>query len=154
MNLGIYGNMNIRKYAEKDTENVVSIFRSNIPKYFSQEEEIGLRKFLANFRSTEYVVMENDGEIIGSGGIALNGDDTVSLCWGMIRSDFIGKGLGKRLTEYRIDLSQKRFGDLPIVISTSQHTQGFYEKFGFKLIECILNGFAPGLDNCKMRLEF
>lgn len=146
--------MNIRTYTENDTESVISIFRSNIPKYFSQEEESGLRSFLADVRSAEYVVVANDVEIIGSGGIALNENDTVSLCWGMIRNDFIGKGLGKRLTEYRINLSREKFGGLPLVISTSQHTQGFYEKFGFKLIERIPDGFAQGIDNCKMRLEF
>lgn len=146
--------MNIRTYTENDLENVVSIFRSNIPKYFSHEEEPGLRNFLADVRSADYVVMENDGEIIGSGGIALNEDETVSLCWGMMRNDFIGKGLGKRLTEFRINLSREKFGDLPIVISTSQHTQGFYENFGFKLTERISDGFAPGIDNCRMRLKF
>lgn len=146
--------MNIRRYTENDIEKVVLIFRSNIPKYFSREEEPGLRNFLADIRSTEYIVVENDDEIIGSGGIALNEDETVSLCWGMVRSDFIGKGLGKSLTEFRISLSREKFGDLPIVISTSQHTQGFYEKLGFKLTEHIPDGFAPGIDNCKMRLEF
>lgn len=145
--------MNIRKYNGNDAENVVSIFRSNIPKYFSREEEPELRNFLADIRSVEYFVVENNSEIIGAGGIALNEEETVSLCWGMVRNDFIGKGLGKRLTEFRINLSREKFGKLPIVISTSQHTQGFYEKFGFKLIECIPNGFAPGIDNCKMRLE-
>lgn len=146
--------MNIRQYTENDAENVIAIFRSNIPKYFSREEESGLRKFLADARSAEYFVLENDGEIVGAGGVALNEDETVSLCWGMIRHDFIGKGLGKRLTEYRIKQSREKFGDLPLVISTSQHTQGFYEKFGFRLTERTPDGFAPGIDDCKMRLEF
>jgi predicted GNAT family N-acyltransferase len=146
--------MNIRKYTESDIEKVVLIFRSNIPKYFSPEEEPGLRNFLDDIRSTEYLVVEKNNEIIGSGGIALNADETVSLCWGMVRNDFIGKGLGKRLTEFRINLSRENFGSRPIVISTSQHTQEFYEKFGFKLTEHIPDGFAPGIDNCKMRLEF
>lgn len=146
--------MNFRQYIESDAENVISIFRSNIPKYFSREEEAGLRNFLADIRSVEYVVIENDGEIVGAGGFALNKDETVSLCWGMVRNDFIGKGLGKRLTGFRINLSREKFGDLSIVIATSQHTQGFYEKFGFKLTERITDGFAPGIDNCKMRLGF
>ena len=146
--------MNFLQYNQNDTEKVVAVFRSNIPKYFSQEEEAGLRNFLENARSAEYFIVEDDGEIIGAGGIALNEDATVSLCWGMVRNDFIGKGLGKQLTEFRIKLSREKFGNLPIVISTSQHTQGFYEKLGFKLTERIPNGFAPGIDDCKMRLEF
>jgi predicted GNAT family N-acyltransferase len=146
--------MKIRQYTENDTEDVIAIFRSNIPKYFSPQEESGLRNFLADIRSMKYFVAENFIEIIGAGGIALNEDKTVSLCWGMIRNDFLGKGLGKQLTEFRINLSRENFGNLPIVVSTSQHTQGFYEKFGFKLTERIPDGFAPGIDDCKMRLEF
>ncbi len=146
--------MKFRKYNEDDEANVISIFRSNIPKYFSIEEEAELRNFLADISSIEYFVVENEGAIIGAGGISLNKDQTVSLCWGMVRNDFIGKGLGKQLTEFRINLSHEKFGNLPIVISTSQHTQGFYEKFGFKLTERIEDGFALGIDNCKMRLEF
>lgn len=146
--------MNFREFTKNDTESVLAVFRSNIPKYFSPQEEAGLRNFLADIRSMKYFVAENFGEIIGAGGIALNEDKTVSLCWGMIRNDFLGKGLGKQLTEFRINLSRENFGNLPIVVSTSQHTQGFYEKFGFKLIERIPDGFAPGIDDCKMRLEF
>src|SRR5688572_32537326 len=146
--------MNLRPYTTADLDNVVAIFRSNIPKYFGPEEEHGLRNFLTSDRVRgDYFVAEIDGEIVGAGGIALNDDNTVSLCWGMLRSDQIGKGLGRRLTEFRIVKSRKKFGSLPLVISTSQHTRGFYEKFGFHLTSHEPNGFGPGIDICKMRLE-
>lgn len=145
--------MEIRSYTHDDLESVVAIFRSNIPKYFSDEEELGLRNFLTDARSEEYFVAEMDGRIVGAGGIALNEDETVSLCWGMIRSDHLGTGLGKKLTQFRIDAAREKYGDLPLVISTSQHTQGFYEKLGFRLKEHTPDGFGPGIDTCKMRLE-
>ncbi len=145
--------MTIRKFTPNDVEAVVAVFRSNIPKYFVPDEEEGLRNFLADLRSEDYFVVEIDGEIVGSGGIGLNDDDTVSLCWGMVRKDHLGTGLGKKMTEFRIDLAKDKFPDLPIVISTSQHTAGFYEKFGLKLIEHTADRFAPGIDECKMRLE-
>ena len=143
--------MQFRPYTNADLETVVAIFRSNIPKYFSLEEEPGLRDFLAE-RMADYYVLEVAGEVVGAGGIALNNDQTVSLCWGMVRSDHIGKGLGRALTEFRIEKARENFGGLPLVISTSQHTQGFYEKFGFRLIEHTPDGFGPGIDSCKMRL--
>jgi hypothetical protein len=73
--------MNFRPYKRDDLEKVVAIFRSNIPKYFGPGEEGGLRDFLADRRSGDYFVCEIDGKIVGSGGIALNDDSTVSLCW-------------------------------------------------------------------------
>lgn len=143
----------MREYKPDDLESVVQVFRTNIPKYFGLGEEVGLRDFLRDL-SEDYYVVEVEGEIVGAGGIALNDDNTVSLCWGMVRSDKLGTGLGKKLTEFRIEKSRGKFGDLPLVISTSQHTQGFYEKFGFRLIEHTPDGFGFGIDICKMQLDF
>ena len=143
--------MNLRPYQADDLDSVLGIFRSNIPKYFGADEEPGLRNFLEDTRSTDYFVGEVDDAVIAAGGIALNDDGTVSLCWGMIRSDHLGTGLGRKLTEFRISAAREKFGDRPLVISTSQHTQGFYEKFGFYLVDYQPDGFGPGIDICKMR---
>ncbi|MEP7149096.1 MAG: GNAT family N-acetyltransferase [Acidobacteriota bacterium] len=145
--------MKLRRYRTDDLDAVIDIFRSNIPKYFGPAEEPGLRDFLTNV-SADYFVAEIDDEIIGAGGLALNPDKTVSLCWGMISSDHLGKGLGRELTEFRIQKASESYGNLPLVISTSQHTQGFYEKFGFRLVEHKPDGFGSGIDICKMRREF
>jgi predicted GNAT family N-acyltransferase len=152
---GIVEAMIFRQYDPADLKAVVSIFRSNIPKYFCDAEEDGLLDFLAAHRAGGYYVVEADGEVIGAGGIALNEgvEATVSLCWGMVRSDHIGTGVGRRLTEFRINAAREDFGNVPIVLSTSQHTQGFYERFGFRLTEHTPDGFGPGIDICKMRLD-
>ena len=145
--------MILRPYTAADLDAVIEIFRSNIPKYFGPDEEPGLRNFLEDIRSTDYLVGEVDDVVIAAGGFALNDEGTVSLCWGMIRSDHLGTGLGRKLTEFRIDAARKKFGDRPLVISTSQHTEGFYEKFGFYLVHHQPDGFGPGIDICKMRLD-
>ena len=142
----------IRPYSAGDLEAVVEIFRSNMPKYFVPDEEPGLREFLAGDLENYYVI-ELDGEVVGAGGIALNEDRTVSLCWGMVRADLIGTGLGRKLTEFRIQMTKEKFGELPLVISTSQHTEGFYEKLGFVTVEHTPDGFGLGIDICKMRKE-
>ena len=144
--------MKIRPYISADLEDIVAIFRSNIPKYFGPDEEPGLREFLRDFPDN-YFVCELGGEVVGSGGIELNADGTVSLCWGMIRADHLGTGLGKQLTEFRIERSRKLHKNAPIVISTSQHTQGFYEKLGFHLTRHVPDGFGPGIDICEMQLD-
>ncbi len=146
---------NIRRYEARDLDDVVAIFRSNIPKYFGPSEEAGLVDFLREF-SGEYYVLEVDGEIVGAGGIALNSDldpPTVSLCWGMVRKDHLGTGLGKALTEFRISLSSERYPGVPMTTDTSQHTEGFYNKFGFATVEHTPDGYGPGIDMCRMSLE-
>lgn len=141
-----------RNYAADDLNAVIEIFRSNIPKYFVPAEEPGLREFLSN-HVENYYVLECGGEVVAAGGIALNDDDTVSLCWGMVHNDRLGTGLGKALTEYRIARSHEIFGEKPLVIVTSQHTEGFYRKYGFVTVEHTPDGFAPGIDIHKMRSE-
>lgn len=147
--------MNIRPYTSADLDAVVTIFRSNIPKYFGHEEEPGLYNFM-NDRLDDYYVVEVDDEVVACGGIALNADidpQTVSLCWGMVRGDHLGTGLGKALTEFRIDLAKEKYPCLAITIGTSQHTEGFYQKYGFVTVEHTRDGYGPGIDMCRMRLE-
>ncbi|MGD9630155.1 MAG: GNAT family N-acetyltransferase [Pyrinomonadaceae bacterium] len=146
----------IRSFAPTDLDAVVAIFRSNIPKYFDPGEEQGLYDFLRDTRAQDYYVMEVGGEVVGSGGIGLNGDldpPTVSLCWGMIRDDRLGTGLGKAMTEFRIALANEKYPGVPLTIGTSQHTEGFYKKFGFQTVERVPDGFGPGIDECMMRKE-
>ena len=147
--------MNIRLYQPADLDSVVAIFRSNIPKYFGPSEESGLHDFLRDY-SDDYDVVEVGGEIVGAGGIALNGDlepPTVSLCWGMVREDHLGTGFGKALTEFRMKLAQEKYPGIALTIGTSQHTEGFYKKFGFITVEHTPDGYGPGIDICKMRRD-
>ncbi|MBX3281459.1 MAG: GNAT family N-acetyltransferase [Acidobacteria bacterium] len=147
--------MNIRPYRPNDLDAVIAVFRSNIPKYFAESEEQGLRDFLKTDWVDDYYVVELDGEVVGAGGIAYNDlvPPTVSLCWGMIRSDHLGTGLGKALTEFRIQLACQKYPGLPLTIGTSQHTEGFYKKFGFSTVKYVKDGFGLGIDECKMRRE-
>lgn len=144
----------IRPYQPTDIESVVAVFRSNIPKYFTLPEEPGLYDFLRD-HAEDYYVIETRGDVIGSGGIAYNDIDppTVSLCWGMVSKDHLGTGLGKLLTEFRIKLAREKYPNVPLTIGTSQHTEGFYKKFGFRTVEHTPDGFGPGIDNCRMRLD-
>lgn len=147
--------MTIRPFKPEDLAAVVAIFRSNIPRYFTPTEEPGLHEFLETTHAEDYYVVEVDGEVVGSGGIALNDIDppTVSLCWGMIRQDHLGTGLGKLVTDFRIRLAREKYPGLPLTIGTSQHTEGFYQKYGFRTVEHTPDGFGPGIDNCRMRLD-
>lgn len=144
--------MIIRRYKPSDIEAVVAIFRSNIGKYFVEAEEKELREFLEAF-SDDYFVIEIIDEVVAAGGIAINEDETISLCWGMVRTDLIGTGLGKKLTLFRMEKGREKWGDRPFVTSTSHHTEGFYKKLGFETVEHTPDGFGPGIDICKMRKD-
>lgn len=140
------------KYHEALLPEVKKIFRSNIPRYFFEYEEEQLVHQL-NHRIFDYFVMIDEGQCIGAGGIGLNSDETVSLCWGMIHQDYHKKKYGEALLLFRLERITQNWPGKTVVNVTSQHTTGFFEKYGFKVVSVKENGFGPGLHECRMELK-
>lgn len=89
------------------------------------------------------------------GGYALTpGSATADLCWGMVHRDRRGQGIGRRLLIERIDRARVDAAVSAVALNTSQHTRGFYERFGFVTERVVPDGYAPGLDCCVMRRTF
>lgn len=74
------------------------------------------------------------------------------LSWGMVDVNQHKAGIGKMLTEYRIDLLKEFYPGKIYKVDTSQHTAGFYLKRGFETIEVIADGFAKGIDKYVMKM--
>ena len=92
--------------------------------------------------------------IVACGGYAVAPGTTVcDICWGMVALPLQGTGIGRMLTEARIERGRKRTGVTALSLRTSQHTQPFYEKRGFVTVNVTPHGFGPGLDRCEMRLD-
>ena len=103
--------------------------------------------------TNSYWVIENDGRITGCGGYGFRGlGDTADLCWGMIASDLHGKRLGEYLMTARMIEILDKHEIQAFRVATSQHTESFFEKYGFIGERRIQNGFAEGLDKIEMRL--
>jgi N-acetylglutamate synthase-like GNAT family acetyltransferase len=139
------------KYQPTLLPEVLKIFRSNMPKYFFDYEEKLLVEQLTN-RIFDYYLLKQGNTYIGAGGIGLNADDSVSLCWGMVHKDFHNKHYGEALLKYRLDRIKEKWAGKKIINVTSQHTTGFFEKYGFKIVGIKENGFGLGLHECKMEL--
>lgn len=146
--------MKIINYTKIFREDCIKIFKSNMPKYFALEELPLFESFLDQNTEENYFVVKLDGHVIGCGGFFLDTkNNTAGLSWGMVHSDYHGKGIGKALTQYRIDLLKKTYPTLPYKIETSQHTAEFYKKNGFKTIEIVPDGFGKGIDKYTMIIE-
>jgi ribosomal protein S18 acetylase RimI-like enzyme len=145
--------MIIRLYTPTDDENIISLLRLNTPKYFAPEEEQDLRDYFANDIDNYYVVDDN-GTIVGSGGFNLtNEGKNAAISWDIIHPDYQGKGVGKLLTQYRIDRIKEIDTVENISVRTSQLVFKFYEKFGFVLKEITKDYWAEGLDMYRMEME-
>jgi len=146
--------MSFRDYEPRDLDACLEILDSNVPRFFKPDERDEFWSFLHELPGPYLVLVTPGGRVAACGGYAINPDDgSADLCWGMVRQDLHGMGLGRRLTRRRIELSVRDPRVREICLHTSQHTAGFYERLGFSTIGVLEDGYAPGLHRCDMRMS-
>ena len=65
----------------------------------------------------------------------------------MVRQDRHRRGVGRLLLLHRMADEAAT-----VVVNTSQHTAGFFERFGFRTLSVRPDGFAPGLHHHHLEL--
>jgi len=142
----------VRPYRASDRDSCLALFDGNTPRFFDPSERVGFAAWLAT-SAHPYLVIERDGDIVACGGHALDANGTVaSLCWGMVAQDVHGQGLGRALTQARLDAISAMPQVAKVTMNTSQHTQQFYARFGFEPVNVTPDGFGPGIDQWDMVL--
>lgn len=145
--------MNTRAYSDDDFEACLRVFDSNVPDFFVLEERQEFSTFLRDLPGPYLVIEDDHGDVVGCGGYAINQNShTADLCWGMVLRRLHRRGLGRRLTELRVEQARKDISVREIALGTSQHTVAFYEGLGFRTVEVVRDGYGTGLDRCEMRL--
>ncbi len=143
----------IREYLESDKEHILELFRLNTPMYFAPCEEAGLRSYLESGDKKYFVLLNDDGNISGSGGYAFTEEGKEGLIiWDIIHPQHQRKGTGSRLLTYRLEKLKAQQGLRKIKVRTSQLAYAFYEKHGFVLIESKVNHWAEGFDLYAMEM--
>lgn len=142
----------IRKYQVADLPHVIKVFRQNTPQYFAEEEQTDLEHFLDR-NGDNYWLIEQEGVIAGCGGIVFSEDGQVGrIAWDFFSPNFQGKGLGRKLTEFRLAEIRKNNSVNRIIVRTSQLAYNFYAKFGFEIDKIEKDYWAPGLDLYDMQM--
>ncbi|CAM2881076.1 GNAT family N-acetyltransferase [Flavobacterium frigoris] len=145
--------MKIRPYIQNDKVAVIELLRSNTPRFFDPTEEKYLIEYL-NKEVEDYFIVEENHEIIGAGGINYFPEEkTARISWDIIKPDSQGKGIGRKLTEYRINHLNKNIEVDIIIVRTTQLVYKFYEKRGFKLMKVEENFWAKNFDLYQMELK-
>lgn len=145
--------LDVREYRPTDLDGCVEVLESNVPEFFRDHERSEYREFLADLPGPYLVVSDGRDRIVACGGYAASTRAVVDLCWGMVRRDLHGQGLGRMLTKARLDRALADPSVESVALSTSQLTTGFYERLGFRIVEVRPDGYGPGLDRCDMRLD-
>jgi len=143
----------IRNYTKKDKSTLIELLRQNTPEYFDPSEEIEFINYL-DHEVEDYFVYELDFKIIGAGGINYFLEEkSARISWDMVDSKSQGKGIGKKLTQHRIN-HLKRNTEVEIIrVRTSQHAYKFYEKMGFELEKIEKEYWAKNFDLYLMRMK-
>jgi [ribosomal protein S18]-alanine N-acetyltransferase len=142
----------IRPYALSDKQALIDMLRLNTPAYFAPGEEGELVDYLDNKRE-DYFVVEEAGQVIGSGGLNYFDNNTwVRISWDLVHPDFQGRGIGKALTLFRINRAREKGTVRFIQVRTSQLVYPFYQKLGFELEKIEKDFWAKGFDLYQMKM--
>ena len=143
----------IRKYSYKDKPKLIELLRQNIPEYFDSSEEGDFENYL-DTEVEDYFVYEENFEVIGGGGINYFPTEKLArISWDMIHPKSHGKGIGKKLTQFRINHLKGNPEIEVIVVRTSQFAYKFYEKMGFELEKVEKDFWAKNFDLYQMRIK-
>ncbi len=142
--------LTIEPYSPGAFDACLDIFKGNQEPYFAESERALFEAFLMSEALTQpYFVVLADDAAVACGGFYRDGG-VIHLNWGMVRRDVHGRGLGRFLLEYRLARIKEAYPDRPVRIDTSQHTAGFYQRFGFAIVSIERGGYARGLDKVNM----
>ena len=120
--------------------------RLNTPQYFAEAEEVDFNLYLDK-KLEQYFVVEEDGIIIASGGINYFFEANLArISWDMVHPTFQGKGVGKKLTLFRIEEIKKKQVIKTIQVRTTQYVIKLYEKLGVELEKIEKDFWSKGFD--------
>jgi len=152
---------NIRTYIPADHTACIDMFKSNCPGYFDPSELQLLERWLGARDAGKilhpasdgdfFYVLEHESKLVGCGGFYVTkGEQKASMVWGMVHKNYHKQGFGKQLFLFRLNELERSFPSHSVVLDTSQHTFGFFEKLGFYVTSIKPNGYGPGLDRYDM----
>jgi GNAT superfamily N-acetyltransferase len=136
----------LRPYRKSDRAACLGVLRSNVPEFFlaRDADDVGLFLDKVDALAVRYFVVEDDGGIVACGGVAVDDRKDARMCWGMVRRDLHGKGLGRILLLYRL-LEGARMGAKTASLETLPETAGFFEREGFVVTGGKDDHYAPGM---------
>lgn len=143
----------IRPYILSDKTSVLALIKLNTPEFFHPSEEKDLKEYLEKERE-DYFVVEENAEIIAAGGINYSPEEnSACLSWDAVSPGFQGKGMGEKLTKFRVDHAFSKSSVQTLIVRTSQLVYRFYEKQGFELETIEKDYWAKGYDLYLMRYK-
>lgn len=143
----------VRQWTPDDRAACLALLDANSPRYFGARDREDFLAFLTDPERPYWVLLDPAGAIVGCGGAAIDAPRRAGfLTYGMVHPDRHGQGLGTLLTAFRLRWLARQPGIDRVLIDTSNETEGFYARFGFRTLRIIPDSYAPGLHEHDMEL--
>jgi predicted GNAT family N-acyltransferase len=133
----------------------LAVFDSNVPTFFASAERPEFCEHLASVGAmAPYLAFLVNDVIVACGGLTIDAArHEATLSWGMVARECHRQGLGTHITEARLALARSIPGLDQVILSTCQHTHGFYGRFGFTVSGVTPEGLGTNLDRWDMVLR-
>lgn len=153
--------MKIRPFAAEDAAACVALVAGHVPRFVQAAEVAEYADWLGRAcgpgaaEPCAYFVGEVPGDgIVAVGGLAIAETAPVAtLCWGLVRADRRGRGYGREMLRFRLELAAARPGLSDVLLDTTTASRGFFLRVGFAETGCTPNGYGPGWDRHDLRLD-
>ena len=142
--------LTFRLYDSSQVEACLSLFDSNCPAFFAAEERRDYFDFLSAAPLNYFLGLEGNN-VVCAFGYSTTSDERPSLNWIMVAPAYQKSGAGNAMMGLYIDYlvaNQKQFGS----ISTSQHDEHYFERYGALRIGYAEHGWGEGMHRVEMLL--
>ena len=143
--------LQFKNYSMESYDHCIGLFDLNCPEFFAPIEKNDYNQFL-NQTKEGYITIHDDSILIGAYGVHKTSVRSASQSWTLIHPDYQSSGIG-RLIMQRIFAYMKKNDIDDLSLSTSQHTEAFFMKFGARRIDFIENGWGEGLHRIEMKID-
>ena len=148
--------MEFKPYSQDGMAACLELFDLNCPRFFAREERSDYSHFLQqlpDLRSTHtlYFLGWREQRLIACFGVARVSSETCALTWIMVHPEYQRQGCGEEMMAQLFTLAAAA-GYRKVVISTSQHADQFFARFGAVTLRSQNDGWGPGMHRVDMEI--
>ena len=148
--------MEFKPYSQDGMAACLELFDLNCPRFFAREERSDYSYFLQQLpflRSTHtiYLLGWRGQRLIACFGMARVSSETCALTWIMVHPEYQRQGCGKEMMLQLFAMAEAaRYRK--IAVSTSQHADQFFARFGAVTLRSQNDGWGPGMHRLDMEI--
>ena len=148
--------MKFKPYTSDKLAACLELFDLNCPRFFAREERSDYSHFLQQLPDsgsahTVYLLGWREQRLIACYGMARVSSETCALTWIMVHPAYQRQGCGEEMMAQLFKLAAAA-GYRKVVISTSQHADQFFARFGAVTLRSQNDGWGPGMHRVDMEI--